>query len=154
MTLTRGIVTYAAVVTLSIEALAASIGCGVVAPIVFLNVLADRYGDRPEGRQAIAGTVGVTFLVLLALVITIWSIWAVSNLRDRLRTGSTSRVGLIGAAGMHVAASAVALLFPLVLAATLPILALLLAATLATRPRRPAGRRMATGRDRASTVAG
>lgn len=150
MTVTRGIVTYAAVVTLTIEAVAAVVGCGVVAPIVLMNALSDRYASKGTA----AGALGAAFFVLLGVVIVIWSVWAVRDLRGRLHTGSTSRVGLIGAAGLHVASSAVALIFPIVLAVTLPALALLLAATLATRPRRPAGRRMATGRDGASTVAG
>ncbi|MFI6581957.1 hypothetical protein [Embleya sp. NPDC050493] len=154
MTLTRGIVTYAAIVTLCAEAVAAVACCGVVAPMLVLRVTRDREVDS---RPLVSG-LGIAFFALLGLVIVIWSVWAVKNLRERRHTGSSSRVGLIGAAGLHVAGSAVALLVPLVLAVTLPALALLLAATFVTRSRRPIGRRMATGRDAAaecgSTVAG
>ncbi|MET7304638.1 hypothetical protein [Embleya sp. NPDC005575] len=150
MTLTRGIVTYAAVVTLCAEAVAAVVCCGVLAPMLVLRVTRNREVDSRPFESAL----GIAFFALLGLVIVIWSMWAVRNLRDRLHTGSSPRVGLIGAACLHVAASAVALLVPLVLAVILPALALLLAATLATRRRRPAGRRMATGRDAAPTVAG
>ncbi|MYS85270.1 hypothetical protein [Embleya scabrispora] len=150
MTLTRGIVTYAAIVTLCAEVVAAVVCCGVVAPMLVLRVSRDREVDS----RPLVSALGIAFFALLGLVIVIWSVWAVRNLRDRLHAGSSARVGVIGAAALHVAASAVALLVPLVLAVTLPALALLLTATLVTRPRRPAGRRMATGRDAAPTVAG
>jgi len=59
------------------------------------------------------------------------------------------RAGLLGAAGVHVALSAVGLLAPLVLAWTLPVLALLVAAHQLTRPpatpREPAGSAEADG---------
>ncbi|MFE5329033.1 hypothetical protein ACFRCG_21880 [Embleya sp. NPDC056575] len=132
MTFTRGIVTYAAIATLFAEAVAAVLGCGVVAPILVLKALDDRGTDN----SALVGTVGIGFFALLGLVVAIWSVWAALNLRDRLRTGAGSRAGLIGSAGLHVAVSAAALLVPLVLAVTVPALALLGVATAATRPAR------------------
>ncbi|WP_439676613.1 hypothetical protein [Embleya sp. MST-111070] len=147
MTFTRGIVTYAAIATLFAEAVAAVLGCGVLAPILVLKTLDDRGTDN----RALVGSVGIGFFALLGLVVAIWSVWAALNLRDRLRTGARSRAGLVGSAGLHVAVSAAALLVPLVLAVTVPALALLGAATAATRPAR--GTRMPAV-DEAATAAG
>ncbi|WP_406282645.1 hypothetical protein [Embleya sp. NBC_00896] len=91
--------------------------------------------DRLSGPKAHwASGVGIAFFVLVGVVIAIWSVWASSDLLARLRSGVPTRTGLIGAAGLHVAASAAALLAPLVLTVTLPVLALVAAAYLLTRP--------------------
>jgi len=131
MSLTRGIVTYAAIALLGVEAVAIVGGCAVVAPVLLL-------GDRdhpswvPDAGWAVG--LGLAYGVLLGAVVVLWSVWASKDLLDRVRTGEPARAGLLGAAGVHVALSAVGLLVPLVLAWTAPVLALLVAAYLLTRP--------------------
>ncbi|MYW04028.1 hypothetical protein [Streptomyces sp. SID3343] len=133
MTFTRGIVAYMAIVLLALEAVAAVVACWVFAPGRVLDLVDDHDGASASGKAQAAVAVGIAFFVLLGAVIVIWALWACRDLRTRLRGGGPERTGLIGAAGLHVAVTAAALLFPLVLAVTLPVLAVLVGAYWLTR---------------------
>jgi hypothetical protein len=133
MTLTRGIVAYVAIVLLALEAVAAVVACWVLAPGRVLDLVDDHDGASASGRARLAVAVGIAFFALLGAVIVLWASWACRDLRTRLRGGGPERTGLIGAAGMHVAVSAAGLLFPLVLAVTLPVLVVLAVAYRLTR---------------------
>jgi hypothetical protein len=133
MTLTRGIVAYVAVALLALEAVAAVVACWVLAPGRVLDLVDDHDGASASGKAQAAVAVGIAFFALLGAVIVVWAVWACRDLRTRLRGGGPERTGLIGAAGLHVAVTAAALLVPLVSAVTLPALGILAAAYWVTR---------------------